>query len=172
MLKLSVSIVVYTIEPNSGPTQLSVVTDTTVTSTSTRTFRIRILQLECTHPYLGEKDLRTFIITNLPHIWLMMKHFSSEWMSSILYWSFRNHKVCENESQRGNHIHPFSIFRSFNYKTTVTGQLPNHLANLNYAICFRIENGYCGMKFSQPISDIYSFTLSGDATMCKSIQLI
>ena len=48
---------------------------------------------------------------------------------------------------------------------------PNHLANMNYAICFRIENGYCGIKYMQPASDIYSFTLSGDATICKSGNL-
>lgn len=57
--------------------------------------------------------------------------------------------------------------RSFNYKTTVNNDLPNHLANQNYAICFRIENGYCGIKYMQPAADIYSFTLSGDATICR-----
>jgi hypothetical protein len=31
----------------------------------------------------------------------------------------------------------------------------------------RIENGYCGIKYMQPTSDIYSFTLSGDATIRK-----
>jgi hypothetical protein len=49
---------------------------------------------------------------------------------------------------------------------------PNHLANLNYAICFRIENGYCGIKYMQPTADIYSFTLSGDATICKLIVIV
>ena len=56
-------------------------------------------------------------------------------------------------------------FTSFNYKTTVnSGDGPNHLANLNYAICFRIENGFCGIKYSQDPSDNFSFTISEDSS--------
>ncbi len=55
-------------------------------------------------------------------------------------------------------------FKSFNYKPDVIGDGPNHLANLNYAICFRIENGFCGIKYSQVTSDVNSFTISGDAS--------
>ncbi len=54
--------------------------------------------------------------------------------------------------------------KSFNYKIDVTGDNPNHLANLNYAICIRMESGFCGIRYSQPSSDIFSFTLSLDAT--------
>ena len=62
-------------------------------------------------------------------------------------------------------------FTSFNYKTTeADANGPNHLANLNYAICFRIANGFCGIKYSQVASDIYSFTLSGDASTLKKLQ--
>lgn len=62
-------------------------------------------------------------------------------------------------------------FTSFNYKTTeADANGPNHLANLNYAICFRIANGFCGIKYSQVASDIYSFTLSGDASTLKNLD--
>ncbi len=54
--------------------------------------------------------------------------------------------------------------QSFNYKIEVTGDNPNHLANLNYAICIRIESGFCGIKYSQPVTDPYSFTISLDAS--------
>ena len=32
----------------------------------------------------------------------------------------------------------------------------------NYAVCIRVENGYCGIRYSQVSNDIYSFTVSGD----------
>lgn len=60
--------------------------------------------------------------------------------------------------------------QSFNYKTEVDGNNPNHLANLNYAICIRVENGYCGIKYSQSTSDPYSFTISNDASGSKNIN--
>ena len=37
----------------------------------------------------------------------------------------------------------------------------NHLANLNYAACVRMESGYCGIRWSQYPNDAVSFTLSG-----------
>jgi len=45
--------------------------------------------------------------------------------------------------------------------------------NLSFVLNFflfltRIENGYCGIKYSQPTTDIYSFTLSGDGSTSKS----
>ena len=58
-------------------------------------------------------------------------------------------------------------FQSFNYRTDISvdqGDGPNHLANLNYAICFRIENGFCGIKYSQVTSDVFSFTISEDSS--------
>ena len=33
----------------------------------------------------------------------------------------------------------------------------------NYAVCIRVENGYCGIRYSQVTNDIYSFTVSGDS---------
>ena len=38
----------------------------------------------------------------------------------------------------------------------------NHLANLNYAACVRMESGYCGIRWSQYPSDAVSFTISGE----------
>ena len=38
---------------------------------------------------------------------------------------------------------------SFNYKTEVTNDQPNQIANLNYAICIRMESGFCGIRYSQ-----------------------
>lgn len=32
----------------------------------------------------------------------------------------------------------------------------------NYAVCIRVENGYCGIRYSQVSNDIYSFSVSGD----------
>ena len=58
-------------------------------------------------------------------------------------------------------------FQSFNYRTDISvdqGDGPNHLANLNYAICFRIEHGFCGIKYGQVTSDQFSFTISGDSS--------
>ena len=37
----------------------------------------------------------------------------------------------------------------------------NHLANLNYAACIRMESGDCGIRWSQYPNDAVSFTLSG-----------
>ena len=44
----------------------------------------------------------------------------------------------------------------------------NHLANLNYAACVRMESGYCGIRWSQYPNDAVSFTLSGDASKMTS----
>ena len=64
-------------------------------------------------------------------------------------------------------------FKSFNYRTEpAADDGPNHLANLNYAICFRIENGFCGIKYSQVSSDLFSFTLSGDASTITALGII
>ena len=53
--------------------------------------------------------------------------------------------------------------QSFNYKNEVrTNDEPNHLANLNYAICIRMEGGFCGIRYAAV--DSFSFTLSGDAS--------
>ena len=51
---------------------------------------------------------------------------------------------------------------SFNYKSEVTNNNPNHLANLNYAICIRMESGFCGIRYS-PV-DNFAFTLTGDSS--------
>ena len=37
----------------------------------------------------------------------------------------------------------------------------NHLANLNYAACVRMESGYCGIRWAQYPSEAVSFTISG-----------
>ena len=64
-------------------------------------------------------------------------------------------------------------FKSFNYRTEpAADDGPNHLANLNYAICFRIENGFCGIKYSQVSSDLFSFTLSGDASTITALGIM
>ena len=64
-------------------------------------------------------------------------------------------------------------FKSFNYRTEpAADDGPNHLANLNYAICFRIENGFCGIKYSQVSSDLFSFTLTGDASTITALGII
>ena len=51
--------------------------------------------------------------------------------------------------------------QGFNYKTEVTNTQPNQLANLNYAICIRMESGFCGIRYSQV--DNFAFTITGAA---------
>ncbi len=59
--------------------------------------------------------------------------------------------------------------KSFNYMPDVNAaNNPNHLANQNYAMCIRVENGYCGISYSQVSTDLYSFTVSGDASPSES----
>ena len=57
---------------------------------------------------------------------------------------------------------------SFNYNPTVDGINTNQLANMNYAICIRAANGFCGVRYSQVSTDPFSFTLTGDAVTSKS----
>ena len=58
--------------------------------------------------------------------------------------------------------------QSFNYMqdigTPANLDGVNHLANLNYAACVRMESGYCGIRWSQYPNDAVSFTLSGIVT--------
>ena len=58
------------------------------------------------------------------------------------------------------------MVQSFNYMqdigTPANLEGVNHLANLNYAACVRMESGYCGIRWSQYPSDAVSFTISGD----------
>ena len=51
--------------------------------------------------------------------------------------------------------------QGFNYKEEVMNNRPNHIANLNYAICIRMESGFCGIRYSQV--DAFAFTLTGAA---------
>eukprot|EP00093_Oithona_nana_P004803 04803.XXX_226673_223125_1 [CDS] Oithona nana genome sequencing. len=121
--------VIYSVTPDSGPSQISIVTDTTSTNVTTRQWRMRIHQYECGSPNLAPSGC--------------LQYFSAA----------------------------SGQFTSFNYKTIApSGDGPNHLANLNYAICFRIANGFCGIKYSQVSSDIYSFTLSGDASNLNQLE--
>ena len=51
--------------------------------------------------------------------------------------------------------------RSFNFRPDVNANNdPNHLANLNYAICIRVANGYCGVKYTQVGEPIKGTVLS------------
>ena len=45
--------------------------------------------------------------------------------------------------------------QGFNYKTEVTNNQPNQIANLNYAICMRMESGFCGIRYSQVKKKIF-----------------
>lgn len=135
--------------PDSGPSQLSVVVDTTSTNVTTRQWRMRIHQYECGSPNLG----KCFA--------LKLKALNSSFKNFFLAPSGCLQYFTAASGQ----------FTSFNYKTIApSGDGPNHLANLNYAICFRIANGFCGIKYSQVSSDIYSFTLSGDASNINQLE--
>ena len=48
----------------------------------------------------------------------------------------------------------------------------NHLANLNYAACVRMESGYCGIRWSQYPNDAVSFTVSGQISMKSTREMI
>ncbi len=38
---------------------------------------------------------------------------------------------------------------------------------MNYAICVRPANGFCGIRYSQVTTDPFSFTVSGDAILSE-----
>ena len=113
---------------DSGPSQISVVLDTTATEAVTREWSMKIYQYECSSPDLAPSGC--------------LQYFTAA----------------------------SGQFQSFNYKTDVRESPPgpSHLANLNYAVCFRIENGFCGIKYGQVTSDTFSFTISGDS---RSVHL-
>ena len=114
---------------DSGPSQISVVLDTTATEAVTREWSMKIYQYECSSPNLAPSGC--------------LQYFTAA----------------------------SGQFQSFNYRPNIRetqGDGPSHLANLNYAVCFRIENGFCGIKYGQVTSDTFSFTISGDA---RSVHL-
>ena len=121
--------VIYSVTSDSGPSQISVVLDTTSNEVVTREWSMKIYQYECSSPNLAPSGC--------------LQYFTAA----------------------------SGQFQSFNYKTDVResqGDGPSHLANLNYAVCFRIENGFCGIKYGQVTSDTFSFTISGDS---RSVHL-
>ncbi len=74
---------VYSITSDSGPTQLSMVLDTTVASSATRQWQIRVLQYECSSRNLGKVILilsnvmyeivaKSELVTRLPKIALLL----------------------------------------------------------------------------------------------------
>ena len=111
--------IIYSVTPNSGPSQLSIVMDTTTTTTSSRTWNMRIYQHDCKSQVLAPNGC-------------------------LQYYQGASGQV-----------------QSFNYKIEVNNNQPNHLANLNYAICIRMESGFCGIRYAQV--DPFSFTLSENA---------
>lgn len=126
------------------------VTDTTVTSTASRQWNIRISQFECSSRMLGEaKPTYSKVTTSSRH--------------NSTYEIFVAPVGCLQY-----YLGASGELSSFNYKSEArANDEPHHLANLNYAICVRVENGYCGIRYSQLTSDPYSFTLSNDATPSK-----
>ena len=61
--------VIYSVTPDSGPSQLSIVIDTTTTTTASRRWNMRIYQYECTSPVLG--------------MYVLLKFFKEEILISI-----------------------------------------------------------------------------------------
>ena len=122
--------VIYSVTPDSGPSQISVVMDTSSTNltNTARRWNMKIHQYECASPTLAPSGCLQY------------------------------------------YTEASGSFRSFNYQANAVSIGPSHLSNLNYAICFRIENGYCGIKYSQVTSEVRSFTLSGDASTINSLQ--
>ena len=128
-MNFSFILVIYSVTSDSGPSQISVVLDTTSNEVVTREWSMKIYQYECSSPNLAPSGC--------------LQYFTAA----------------------------SGQFQSFNYKTDVResqGDGPSHLANLNYAVCFRIENGFCGIKYGQVTSDTFSFTISGDS---RSVHL-
>lgn len=120
--------VIYSVTPDSGPSQISIVTDTTSTNVTTRQWRMRIHQYECGSPNLGKCFALKLKALNTS---FKLFFFSLAPSGCLQYFSAASGQ-----------------FTSFNYKTIApSGDGPNHLANLNYAICFRIANGFCGIKY-------------------------
>ena len=122
---------VYSVTPDSGPSQLSVILSvSSTTSSNARLWKIRIYQYECTSPVLAPVGC--------------LQHFTGA----------------------------SGMVTSFNYMEEITAlanpEGVNHLANLNYAACVRMESGYCGIRWSQYPNDMVSFTMSGDASKLTS----
>lgn len=118
---------------------------------------MRIFQFECTSPVLGMQYATQ---------WFGYFHPDQNIKYRItLLTKWRNISVPdENLFSAPNgclqyHTKSSGVLQSFNYKPEVAGTLPNHLANLNYAICIRMESGFCGIRYSQ--IDTFSFTLTG-----------
>ena len=101
---------------------------------------MRVYQYECTSPVLGEIN---FLCESAKKIWKFL------------------HIIAPNGCLQF-YMQASGQVQSFNYKQDVTNNNPNHLANLNYAICIRMESGFCGIRYSQV--DKFSFTLSLDAS--------
>lgn len=118
--------------------------DTTVTASSSRQWIIRILQYECSSRVLGKEALS---FEDLGPVFILPSLYLAP-VGCLQYY-----------------LTASGMIQSFNYKTDVRANgEPNHLANLNYAICIRVDNGYCGIRYAQPTSDPFSFTLSRDAS--------
>ena len=118
---------IYSVTPDSGPSQLSVILSVSSTqSSNARLWNIRIYQYECTSPVLAPVGC--------------LQHFMGA----------------------------SGMVMSFNYMeeigTPANTDGVNHLANMNYAACVRMESGYCGIRWAQYPNDMVSFTLSGDAS--------
>ena len=52
--------VIYSVTPDSGPSQLSVVTDTTTTVSNARTWNMKVYQYECSSTVLGTQTISLF----------------------------------------------------------------------------------------------------------------
>ncbi|XP_040564296.1 uncharacterized protein [Lepeophtheirus salmonis] len=57
--------------------------------------------------------------------------------------------------------------KSFNYRAKSSSQ---HLWKQSYSICIRVEDGYCGITYSQLEADPYSFTLSSNGSNSPSMD--
>jgi hypothetical protein len=113
---------VYSVTPDSGPSQLSVVLSLSATESSPAAtggnsaglWKIRVYQYECGSPVLAPVGC--------------LQYFRAV----------------------------TDVVQSFNYKedlssAVVGGSLTgvNHLANMEYSACVRMEAGYCGIRWSQ-----------------------
>ena len=70
-------IVIYSVTPDSGPSQLSVVTDTTTTVSNARTWNMKVYQYECSSTVLGTQTISLFSrYLNLKLFSITLKQYS------------------------------------------------------------------------------------------------
>ncbi len=155
--------VVYSITSQSGPTQLSVIMDTAVSVTATRAWKIRIYQIGCGSDSLGQAHTYAREGVNIDGVKYEEGGGDTADAPLEVTMSFSYDTTCIAPVGCLQYFTAVSgEISSFNYKSTVVDTNSNLLSNLNYAICIRVANGYCGIRYRSCLMMILTKILSAD----------